>query len=139
MGDLTKNISRHELVCQCGKCGDMGIMDYQTVSAVQDACLEFSVRYNGRSIVKITSGNRCPNHNRSVGGTDNSMHQYKCAIDHIICVQPYGNQEWKTIDTDELADYYDKKFPKSCGIGRYPEGRVHFDSRPRKTRWDARK
>ena len=138
MGDLTKNISRHELICKCGKCGDMGIMDYQTVSAIQNACLEFSVRYNGRTMIKITSGNRCPEHNELEGGSTNSMHLYKCAVDHRIYVQAYGQPKWRVIPTDELAEFYDKRFPNSCGIGKYPAGRVHFDSRPKRARWDVR-
>ncbi|CAM0047366.1 hypothetical protein VPHK406_0067 [Vibrio phage K406] len=45
MGDLTKNISRHEVACRCGnKFGTCNAeaMDFETIAIVQDACDHFA-------------------------------------------------------------------------------------------------
>jgi len=55
MGDLSKNLSRHEMICFCG-CG-FDTVDAKLVSALQGAADAFD------AIIRITGGNRCREHN----------------------------------------------------------------------------
>lgn len=130
MGDLTKNISRSELKCHCGKC-DFAILDHEPViEIVQNACDHFaSMNDVERVTLIITSSARCTPHNKSVGSSDNSMHARACAIDHKIFL-PNGQQ----IPPQHVANYYDMKHPDDLGIGVY-DTFTHVDSRTVKARW----
>lgn len=142
MGDLTKNISRHEVECKCngsfGVCHAKGI-DIETALIVQDACDHFAEKRGlERSIVLINSASRCPGYNDApvseggAGGSDNSYHKTAMAIDHRI----------QGVSIKDLYDYYNKKYPNRLGLGYYPpneekgtRGFVHLDSRSRRARW----
>jgi uncharacterized protein YcbK (DUF882 family) len=116
MGDLTTNISRHEVACKCG-CG-FDTADYETTAAVQEACDYFSQLLEGKCILIINSGCRCESWNKHVGGSKNSQHLYSRAIDHYI----------RGISIKELADYYLKKYPDKYGIGIY-KNFIHLDTK----------
>ena len=72
MGDISKNFNRSEFACKCG-CG------FETVDTwILDACQ--LIRHQFGSAI-ITSGCRCPEHNKKVGGKPNSKHVQGCAAD----------------------------------------------------------
>lgn len=139
MGDLTKNLSRHEFACQCG-CG-FDTADVATVNAIQGAADHFMVSYGAkRIIVTITSGCRCVPHNTAEKGADESQHIYARGVDHVIEIVTQDNER-VLIPEDILANYYEDREPLITGVGRYPSGRVHMDSGTGKNRpfyWDKR-
>ena len=73
MGDLTKNLSRHEFKCKGKNCGENGIgncgfdtVDFGLPIMIQDGADHFAKEYDSRIIVDITGGNRCKEHNETV-------------------------------------------------------------------------
>lgn len=123
MGDLTKNFSRWEFRCRCGRrdC-DAAPLDMRLVTALQ------ALRDLIGAPIHINSGVRCVRHNRRVGGVRNSRHLEGIAAD-IRC--------------DELTPVELKKFAEEIpefangGIGIYDWG-IHVDVRGRRARWDYR-
>jgi uncharacterized protein YcbK (DUF882 family) len=84
MGDLTKNLSRNEIKCKCGKCSQDTI-DYEIVKYFQLVCDECARLSNTDKVVAtITSGNRCESHNAKEGGKPDSKHLKGKAIDFIV-------------------------------------------------------
>ena len=78
MGDLSRNFSRREFECKCG-CGFDDVAPI-LVERLQEIRSTFGV-------MKISSGCRCENHNRRVGGKNGkvkSAHVYGEAVD-IVC------------------------------------------------------
>ena len=136
MGNLTKNLSRSEFECECG-CG-FDTVDVALPSLIQRAADSLmSLHHAEKVIVNITGPNRCPSHNRKVGGAPASTHCEARAADHDI--ELVINGEHVQVPTDELADLYHLWHPQGLGIGRYPNGRVHLDTRTNgPARWDAR-
>lgn len=124
MGDLTKNVSRHELRCRCGKC-DSQTMDWETLTVVQRACSHFEkVLGVSKVTLLINSAHRCPTHNKNVGGASKSKHVNGTAMDIRI----------KGVTPKELFDYFDKEYPNKYGIGLY-KNFTHIDSRKERARW----
>lgn len=122
MGDLTKNISRHELACHCG-CG-LDSMDCETVCVVQDLCDFFTIMKGKKVTLIITSAARCFEYNRKPvseggpGSNDNSQHPRCRAMDiKIVDVSP-----------DEVYDYLIAKYPNKYGFGKYATF-IHVDTR----------
>lgn len=116
MGNLTKNLSRHEMACKCG-CG-ADSMDIETINVVQDVCDEFECT------VTVTSAHRCFEYNRSpaVGSNDKSQHPQARAMD---CVFKVGGIE---IDPEEVDDYLKDKYEGKYGFGLYASFN-HIDTR----------
>ena len=85
----------------------------------------------GNKPVVITSGNRPPTINRSVGGASSSEHLYNApnvgAIDFFV----------KGVSIHDVEKYCDKNWPYSLGYGA-PKGFVHLGIRASKQRirWD---
>lgn len=110
MGDLSKNLSRHEFACKCG-CGfdtvDVGLV--YIVQAVRD--------HFGRPVT-INSGCRCPEHNLKVTKNPKSKSQHLIgrAADIVVA----------GVSPADVADYCETLDPG--GIGRY-DGFTHVDSR----------
>lgn len=131
MGDVTKNISRHELRCKCGRCG-FAVLGYeQVIDVVQEACDHFAAQQGvDRVTLTITSAARCTEYNRKPtneggpGSNDNSRHPRGDAIDHRI----------SGVTPRELYDYYCERYPDKFGVGMYGTF-VHVDTRPVKARW----
>lgn len=74
MKKLSEHFTTDEMACRCGKCSystDDGIIAH--VSPRLILLLEDIRDAVGRPIV-ISSGLRCPEHNKAVGGEDNSTH-----------------------------------------------------------------
>lgn len=72
MGDLTEDFSKWEFACLCGKCGmDGGHMSKEYITTLQVVRGVYGKR------IDINSGERCPAHNKDVGGKDDSEHLEK--------------------------------------------------------------
>ncbi len=136
MGDLTKNISRHELLCKCGNC-DVRILDEEPIiQIVQDACDHFANLHNvDRVYLDIGRGASCYQYNRipvvqgGPGSNDNSQHPRACAIDFKIFIPNKF-----PVDPQHVYNYLNDKYPDSLGLGSYVTF-THADTRPIKARW----
>jgi uncharacterized protein YcbK (DUF882 family) len=132
MGDLTKNISRHELKCKCGNC-DVRIQDHEPIiQVVQCVCDDIANEYGvDRVTLEITSAARCREHNLSVGSSDESQHIRCNAMDIKIFV-----------DGEQVPPHYIANFAEedlsNCdiagGIGEYNTF-THIDTRNKVARW----
>ena len=132
MGDLSKNFSRWEFKCKCQQyCrGSQDTVDYELVKVLEDVRSHFRMIYYDRRediSIRITSGNRCTEHNADIGGSETSYHVKCKASDFVVT----------TVHADEVADYLEEKYPDKYGIGRY-DGRTHLDVRSDIGRWDNR-
>jgi uncharacterized protein YcbK (DUF882 family) len=80
MGDLTKDFSTSEFMCKCGcrKC----TIDLKLVHILQ------SIRDVVGFPLAVSSGYRCEEHNRAVGGEPNSAHTRGLAVDLLIPASP---------------------------------------------------
>jgi uncharacterized protein YcbK (DUF882 family) len=123
MGNLTKNISRHELACNCG-CGSDS-MDWETISVVQGTCTHFEGVLGVEKVtLRINSGHRCFQYNKkpiSLGGpgsNDNSQHPQARAIDFSI----------DGVTPLDVYIYLVTKYPDKYGVGKY-DNFTHFDAR----------
>jgi uncharacterized protein YcbK (DUF882 family) len=135
MGDLSRNLSKHEFACKCG-CGFDSVSP-ELVRELQALVDAFEKKGYNDVTITINSGNRCPTHNRNEGGSVNSRHMQGLAADFKLKYKTaYGVK--KQIDPTEVADYLDRKYPDTYGVGWY-NGRTHFDvSHSGKRRWDQR-
>jgi uncharacterized protein YcbK (DUF882 family) len=122
MGDLSKNLSRKEFACKCG-CG-FDTVDAETIKVIQDVCDYFECW------VRITSGCRCPAHNRSEKGSKNSQHLLARASDCVFIL------DTEAIDTTEIHYYLVNEYD-GYGFGLY-DNFNHIDTRSGKpARWGA--
>lgn len=118
---LSKNFSVNEFACHGSGCCSTVLVDSKLVEYLQQIRDHF-----GKSVV-ITSGYRCPTHNRSIGGATASRHAKGQAADiHVAGVKPA-----------EVA-----KFAESIGckgIGLYETNAdghfCHIDTRTTKSFW----
>ena len=134
MGDLTKNISRHELCCKCERheCNVTILDDEPIIQVVQRVCDLIAQRYDvPRVVLEITSAARCYEHNRDIGSTDNSRHPRGCAMDIKIFIPITGRPQ---VPPSEVAEAADLVMTGSGGIGVYPTF-THIDTRRSRGRW----
>lgn len=132
MGDLSTHFSRREFKCTCG-CG-FGIVDAELVNILEVVRAHFKrAKPNMNIKMKITSGCRCKEHNREVGGSSTSWHVLGGACDFYIYCADTGIR----VPEEEVYEFLDSTYPKGYGIGRY-KGRNHVDIRPDRIRWDKR-
>lgn len=110
MGDLSKDFSRREFACRCG-CG------FDTVDAELLPVLQ-AVRDHFNASVTVTSGARCADHNRRVGGAKSSQHLYGRAAD----IQVKGHT------SREVQDWLVENYPDRLGIG-FNSRFTHIDTR----------
>ena len=80
----------------------------------------------GNQPLIINSAYRTPEHNKAIGGAENSLHMTGKAVD-IAKVDDY--------DIDEMANIAEEV--GFDGIGRYSWG-IHVDVRGERARWDYR-
>lgn len=129
MGDLTRNISRHELMCKCHGC-DFEIQDHEPViDVVQDLCNSMA-EYAGVNKVRleITSPARCLNYNREIGSNDQSQHVRANAMDVKIFA---GEQQ---VHPSRIHAYLCERYPHTFGLGMYKTFN-HIDTREAPARW----
>lgn len=122
MGNLTKNISRHEIACNCG-CGFDSI-DIETINVVQECCDHFAEELGLEKVfLGVNSGCRCLTWNAFQGSASTSQHTLARAIDfHIIEVAPRI-----------VYKYLNEKYPNCYGIGNY-KSFTHLDTKSGKPR-----
>lgn len=83
----------------------------------------------GDQPIPIISWHRSPAHNAAVGGASQSQHLKARATDHPReWVERVGRFRF-----DRVAD----RIFKDGGVGRYPAGSVHLDSRGWRARWTS--
>ena len=119
MGDLTKDFSRWEFACPCG-CG-RDTIDYELV-----VHLQYERDYFDKAVT-VTSGFRCEDHNRRVGGKRNSQHLYGRAADTVM----------SGVSPEKRYKYYQDRWPSRYGLGVYPvDSMLHVDTRTKgPARW----
>jgi len=118
MGNLSKNFSRHEFACRC--CGRAEI-NPRLVDALQE------LRDLAGEPVRITSGYRCSDHNRAVGGAKQSQHLLGNAADIVV----KGRSVAEMYELAEQVPAF-----RDGGIGVYPDmGFIHVDVRNERARW----
>jgi uncharacterized protein YcbK (DUF882 family) len=132
MGDLTKNLSRHEFACRCG-CG-FDTVDVELAEALQNCVDHFSEEEDAIVRIDITGPNRCEKHNADVGGAPGSQHTKARAADFKL----FNRTTNKQIDPDRVANHLELEYSGRFGMGRY-SNRTHFDTRTiGPARWDKR-
>lgn len=77
--------------------------------------------------VRIISWYRTPSYNYAVGGASQSKHVEALATDHPV--------EW--VKKHPNFEKYAEKYFANGGIGAYPGGNRHLDSRGYRARWSA--
>lgn len=118
MGDLSKNFSRHEFACRC--C-DRAEINQRLVDALQE------LRDLAGLPVGVTSGYRCPEHNRAIGGAPRSQHLLGTAADISVRGMTPGQMYRLAEDVEAF---------RNGGIGVYPDkGFIHVDVRDGRARW----
>ena len=123
MGDLTKNFTRWEFRCQCG-CG-YDLINAPLVKQIQ-RFRDLLEIYTGYGIpITISSGCRCEEHNKKVGGAKNSFHAMGLAADLAFSLRPMLDMG-RIIQTANVSNIMNVG-----GIGVYPERNfIHLDVRP---------
>jgi uncharacterized protein YcbK (DUF882 family) len=109
---------REDFACKCG-CGQDAV-DAELMHVLRHLRIIW-----GKPLIPL-SANRCPKHNKSVGGAENSQHLYSKAVDFYI----------KEVTPQTIADELNAIYPDKYGIGVY-NNRIHLDVRPNKARWEA--
>ncbi len=117
MTQISESFLRSEFKCKCGKC-DYDTVDTELIEVLQDVRDHFGLP------VKITSGNRCPDYNKKVGGATHSYHPRGRAADIQI----------KSIEPHKVYSYLVDKYPDKYGIGKY-NSFTHIDTRTSCGRW----
>jgi len=135
MGDITRNLSRHEFKCSC--------CDMSEPHPVLCISIQSIVDLSGASSVWITGGGRCAGHNRALIKThqaaadskhlqDPELGNYALAADCVFRDVPL--MEIVTL-AQRLPEF------KEGGIGLYLDDRpgkidrIHLDVRRSKARW----
>lgn len=102
------DFSRKEFACKCG-CG-FDTVDFETLLVVQEVR-----HFLGRSVT-VTSGCRCPEYNKAIGGAKTSQHTKGRAVD-LLVENPVA-----------VYNYLCARYPNRYGFGLY-ETFVHIDTR----------
>ena len=129
---LTPHFKRSEFACKCG-CG-FAAVDKELLEVLEAVRKILNDRYDGTVYTEITSGNRCPKHNKEVGGAEMSQHQNGIAADFKVWRRTGGARV--LVSSNEVTNLLDKLFPGKYGIGKY-SNRTHLDVRPYPARWTA--
>jgi len=126
-GHLTPHFSKREAGSKDGTSIDQGGVN----RAARDHAfnLEKLRHLLGDVPISPISFYRSPAHNRAVGGARNSQHMTGRASDHSRAwVDHIGRG--KVLRAAEVVF-------RNGGVGTYPMGSMHFDSRGRKARWSS--
>ena len=118
---LSKNVKVSELACHGNGCCSTVLVDEQLVDYIQ------KIRDHFGKPITITSGYRCPTHNRNVGGATGSRHGKGQAADIVV----------QGVAPAQVAKYAESSGIK--GIGLYETAAdghfVHIDTRTAKSFW----
>lgn len=107
---LSAHFDRKEFACKCG-CG-FDTIDIETLDVLEMIRLHFG------KPVRITSGCRCHNHNRKVGGSEKSQHVFGRAADiQVVDIEP-----------SQVYGFLQEQFPRKYGLGLY-QSWIHVDTR----------
>jgi len=134
MGDLSKNLSRHEMACACG-CG-FDTVDGKLGEALQN-CVDYLADKTRLDIrLDVRGGNRCREHNdflrelfEESGGKSGaktaveSQHIYGRAADVKLFVRSTGEQV-----TPRMVAAFFENCGENLSVGRY-SNRTHVDTR----------
>lgn len=107
MGDLTKNFSKHEVICRCG-CGKVEMDEYFMLR------LQEARTYHKKPMI-INSGFRCPIYNKKINGSVSSSHLKGLAVD-IKCETT--EERFRLLESLFVSNFY------RIGIG---EDFIHVD------------
>lgn len=118
MMNISQHFRRSEFACRCG-CG-FDDVNLKLIEVLED------VRNHFNAPVYINSGCRCPQHNQTVGGKQNSQHVLGNAADIKV----------KGFTPKEVADYLASKYQDKFGIGRYKTF-THIDVRAITACWGS--
>lgn len=120
--DDIKYFKPHEFACKCGGkyCdGSVDKVDLRMVKKLDDIREHF-----GQPTI-ITSGVRCAQHNKNVGGVSNSQHLYGKASDFVV----------QNVPARDVYNYANTQImPGAGGLGKYPDF-THLDVRDNYSRW----
>lgn len=117
MSKVSKYFSRKEFACKCG-CG-FDVVDVGLIQILED------LREHFKSPIRITSGCRCDEHNKNIGGSIGSQHTKGKAADIKV----------DGVEPSKVYEYLDSECKDCCGVGKY-NWWTHIDSRNSKARWD---
>lgn len=115
---LSANFKVSEFACQDGS--DPIFIAPKLIEVLQN------IRTHFGKAVKINSGFRSASHNKKVGGTLQSQHQYGTAADIVVT----------GVSPKEVAAYAETLLPNTGGIGIYSTF-THVDVREVKSRWNG--
>jgi len=123
---MTKNFSKSEFECKCGKC-EMPKEVYLNLIKVANQ-LQLLRNHFGASI-KINSGYRCPEHNENIGGSTRSQHKLGTGADIVV-------KGWhSSLVYEEIDRLRSEGEILQGGLGKY-DTFTHFDLRGTRARWD---
>ena len=75
MGDLSEHFDKSEMECNCGKCKNQVNISPDLIERLE------AIRWRIGRPISITSGVRCPEYNKEVGGKPTSSHLKGLAVD----------------------------------------------------------
>lgn len=116
MTKISEHFAREEFACKCG-CGQDAV-DVELINVLEE------VRSVLNAPIIVTSGNRCVEYNREIGGTTKSQHVVSKAADIVV----------EGHSSEDVYEAINSLFPDKYGIGVYPRW-VHIDVRKEKARW----
>jgi len=119
---LSEHFSEKEFQCHCGKC-TMPTISQELLDVLEQLRSEFS------ATIAITSGYRCPDHNKTVGGAKDSQHCHGIAADIKVF-----NKIKQQMPPDIIYAYLNTRYQHKYGIGKYAAW-THIDVRANKARW----
>lgn len=123
-GQLTKHINAREIRCKCGKM-HATLYDTDTLNKIEQLISAVADYYNATSEnthIFISSGYRCPDHDKAVGGNGKGTHTAGYALDFEMVAAS------KVVDPRVIAAL--AKNIGFSGIGRINEHYIHVDNAP---------
>lgn len=118
MGDLSEHFDKCEFRCKCGKNHEYNI-DPELINK-----LERMHEIMNASAIIITSGFRCPEYSKSIGGFFNDAHTKGIAADIMVQRKATGTPYYNSNDVAECAERVG-----FTGIGIIDNFAVHVDIR----------
>lgn len=121
---LTKHINAREIRCKCGKM-HATLYDAETLNRIEKLICAVADYHNTTSEnthIYISSGYRCADHDKAVGGNGSGTHTAGYALDFRIAANA------KIVDTRVIAAL--AKDIGFTGIGRIDSFYIHVDNAP---------